>query len=251
MQQAISMIDDIINDIEFSGMNLDDRDKGKDGDLILKNIRIQSRFLDYDYSMISQFVNTKLTDISKRYQCNVLYCAERSSHVWGSSHNKSDNDVKAVIYYHQRDYYSPIKQISRSFKCIYGPRDKSGNNQKKKPLQQNQKEKPLQQDQEEEPDVELNCIELTKISQMIIKNDPNIFEIFISPIPYFIRDKQVIDRFRSIIFATYNWYKLATHYIAWSNGNHKQLTNTSKKRIAKKPLKMLRKFICCFLRKYM
>lgn len=237
MRQAIFMIQDIINDIEISGMNLDDRDKGKDGDLILENIRIKSRFLDYDYLKISQFVNNKLTDICKKYSCNVLYCAERSSHVWGSSHCKSDNDVKAVIWYNQRDYYSPIKQISKSFKCIYGPRDNQRQQQKKKKNVEEIK------NMEQEPDVELNCIELTKISQMIIKNDPNVFEIFISPLPYFIKDKDVIDRFRKIIFATYNWYKLATHYIAWSNGNYKQLTNTSKKRIAKKPLKMFRKFI--------
>ena len=220
--------------------------------IYMTNIRIQSRFLDYDYKMISNFVSTKLSEITKKYECNVLYCAERSSHVWGSSHCKSDNDVKAIIYYHQRDYYSPIKSISKSFKCIYGPRDNQKEQQKKKKKKNKNKneETKISESKEEpepEPDVVLNCIELTKISQMIIKNDPNVFEIFISPLPYFISDKQVIDNFRKIIFATYNWYKLATHYLAWSNGNHKQLRNTAKKRIIKKPLKMLRKFICYFM----
>ena len=252
MLQAISLLDDLINEMVLSGVNLDDRDKGRDADLILDNIRIQSRFLDYDYKMISNFVSIKLSEICKKWSCNVLYCAERSSHVWGSSHCKSDNDVKAIIYYHQRDYYSPIKSISKSFKCIYGPRDNQKGQKKKKKKNKAEETKisESKEEKEPEPDVELNCIELTKISQMIIKNDPNVFEIFISPLPYFVSDKQVIDKFRKIIFATYNWYKLATHYLAWSNGNHKQLITTSKRRMTKKPLKMLRKFICCFLRKY-
>ena len=248
MLAAISLLDDVINEVTIIGLNLDDRDKGRKGDLMVNNIKIQSRFLDFDYKMISNFVNTKLIEISKKYECKILYCAERSSHVWGSSHSKSDNDVKAIIYYKARDYYSPIKQVSKTWKCIYGPRDNQKLNKSKKQKKEEQELKEANL-YIEEPDVELNCIELTKISQMIIKNDPNVFEIFTSPLPYFIENKDIIQQFRKIIFATYDWFKLATHYIAWSNGNHKQLSNTNKKRIARKPLKMLRKFIYCFLRK--
>ena len=241
---ALSLLDDIINQIMISGLDLDDR--AKQIDFISNNIRIPGKFVDFDCDKICSFVNDKLIDISKEYNCKILYCAERSSHVWGTSHCKSDNDIKAIIYYKARDYYSPINNVSKSWKVIYGPRDNHKEHRKK----QNKEEKKEEEQQEQDPDIELNCIELTKISMLIIKNDPNVFEIFTSPLQYFVDNKQMIDSFRQIIYQTYNWYKLAIHYIGWSNGNYKQLTHSKKKRMTKKPLKMLGKFIHLILYKY-
>eukprot|EP01084_Bolivina_argentea_P238062 399954_1 len=224
MLAALSLLDDVINEIMLSGSQLDDR--SKNNNLTYNNLVLDGRFIDFNYKKISKFVNTKLSEISNKHECQILYCAERSSHVWGTSHANSDNDIKAIIYYKPKDYYSPIKQIIKSFKLQYGPRDPKNKN------------KEFKQDINE-PDVELNCIELTKIGQMIIKNDPNVFEMFASPLPYYISNNEIIQKFQQIIYSTYDWYKLANHYIAWANGNFRQLEKTKKKRMVRNQLKIL------------
>eukprot|EP01083_Nonionella_stella_P004606 13385_1 len=217
MLAALSLLDATISRFTL-GLHSMKHANSMDPTLIINNKFIN---YDYDYQKISRFVNKKLCEISAENNCSVLLCAERSSHVWGTSHSKSDNDVKAIIYYQGKDYYSPTKQINKSWKVIYGPRNAQQTNT------------------EQEPDVELNCIELTKIGQMIIKNDPNVFEIFTSPLMYYNETQDIVDRFKDIIYSAYKWHKLATHYLAWARGNHKYIADTKKKRVAKKPLKIL------------
>ena len=260
MKQAVALLDNTIDKFESV----------PDGELqqfVMNNgIAIDCKFVDYDYNQISNFVQLKLSEISKEKSCRVLYVAERSSHVWGSSHAKSDNgmyvvlyflfpcafchdcihqtDVKAIIYYKPRQYYSAIKQISRQWKKQYGPRDNTKEQKKSKSKSEQKDSK--EEEQVSEPDVELTCIEVTKLCQLIINNDPNIFEVFTSPLPYYIESFDILDRFREIIYRTYDWFKLATHYLAWAKGNYYQIQKGSKKRMAKKPLKMLSIFLLNF-----
>lgn len=196
-----------------------------------------SKFINFDIDKISGFITDKLGEITQKYECRVLLVAERSSHVWGSSHPESDNDVKAVVYFRPRQYYTPIVQVRRQWKEVYGPRDNQKEQQKKKKASKQKEEKSECTDPE--PDVELTCTEITKISQMILKNDPNVFEMFTSPIQYHCQCPELLRKFREIIFRSYDWGKLAQHYLSWAHGNYKQLERSSKKRMNKKPLKIL------------
>jgi len=189
----------------------------------------QSR-IDFDFDKISAFIHDKLSKITEQYGCRVLFVAERSSHVWGTSHPQSDNDVKAVVFFEPRRYYSPIRQVRRQWKEVYGPRDKE---QKEKQSEHNENEI------EPEPDVELNCIEIMKLCELILKNDPNIFEMFTSPIQYHCQCPAMLGRLKEIVHRIYDWHKLAQHYVSWSHANYHQLAHSTKKRLKKKPLKIL------------
>jgi len=185
--------------------------------------RLETTFVDFDFENISFFINSKLAAIAQQRECRVFYVAERSSHCWGTSHAESDHDVKAVVYYSPRHYYSPTRQLSRNWKEQYGAKDAQTTHS----------------GETKEPEVELNCIELTKVCHLIIKNDPNIFEMFSSPLPYFIENRETFDKIQSVVFMAYDWFKLGTHYLSWSKGNYKQLVRSTKKRMNKKPLKIL------------
>jgi len=173
----------------------------------------------------------------------VLYVAERSSHVWGSSHPESDHDVTAIIYFKRRWYYSPFKQLSRQWKEGYGTEDKTRHQQKSYSTER--KEETSKIEEIGDLDMELTCNELTKTCHEIIKNDPCIFEMLTSPLAYYTECPTVLERLREIVYRTYDWFKLGKHYLSWSVGNYKKIIETKpskpskKNRVDKKPLKTM------------
>ena len=103
MSAVLVMLDDLID--QFSAPELFER-------------QTQRKFVECD-EKISRFINAKCSAIAEQRQCHLLFVAgtaihvdcfenllfivqtERSSHVWGTAHSQSDNDVKAIIYYPQ------------------------------------------------------------------------------------------------------------------------------------------------------
>ena len=214
----MSLIDDAINHFEANS--------------------VDKRKIDFDYEKISKFVNDKLVEVCKTHQneFRVLYCVEASSHVWGTSHMRSDNDVKSFIYYKARDYYSPTKEMCSYWKYQYGPRDPS-----------NQNAQEIAEEKSDDPDVELSFMQIKKVCELMLKNDSNIFEMLTSPITYLVESEEFVERLREIMYSLYDYRKLASKYLGFSQGNYKQVRSNKKKRFTKKPLKMLRKYLCVFL----
>ena len=83
MQQAVSFLDETIRRLQ----NPTELCVTSSGAII------DSKFIDFDIDKISAFINSKLSDITLKYDCRILLVAERSSHVWGSSHPRSDNGM--------------------------------------------------------------------------------------------------------------------------------------------------------------
>ncbi|ETO35913.1 putative Cytosolic Protein [Reticulomyxa filosa] len=183
---------------------------------------------DFDFDTVRDFLLQQKQELEKEYQMKIIYMVERSSRVWGTSHPKSDFDVKAIMCYSPRQYYSPTKERMWEFKRVFGPRSK-----------QSQVGANL--------DLELTCIDILNLGSGIFKNDPNIFEIFHSPVIYWMDSK--ITPIRSIIDDVYNWRRLAAHYSSWAYSNLRQFTDNKKKRMREKPLKttfaVLRGILCC------
>merc|ERR1712013_583211 len=65
--------------------------------------------LNADYKCIPQikeFVTQKIIAFERDHGCKMLLAVEKSSHVWGTAHSESDNDVHCLMFYAPRQYYS-------------------------------------------------------------------------------------------------------------------------------------------------
>ena len=184
-------------------------------------------FVDFDFDRVQSFVTDKIKEIEKDRGIRVLLAVERSSHIWGSSHKLSDFDVKAIFYYNPRMYYSPLTRIKKDFKIVYGPR---GTDDKLKSY---------------DIDLEFTFWELKFSCNLSMNNDPNILEMFKSPIIYYFESRSLlngicingINSIESIICQLYDYKRLMVHYYSWSKGHYTILTQGSKQ-AKEKPLKL-------------
>lgn len=216
-------------------------------------------FIDFDFKAVQSFVVSKIKEFEKIQNVRVLCAMERSSHVWGTSHKLSDFDIRALYYHTPREYYSPWFRLHKQHKVVYGPRssknekeDGNGNGAGDNGDADGHDEKIL--------DVELSFMELRHSCHMMMNNDPNLIEMFKSPIVYYQQDvpieyinnhilknndncnininTSIMSEFHSILCGFYDYHRLMIHYFSWAKGHYTQLVVLQKKRIQKKPLKV-------------
>ena len=192
---------------------------------------------------IPAFVNEKLRSFEEKHKVVVLFCVERSSHTWGVSHAGSDWDVKFVFCYDVNRYLSVRDTPKQYTKTVFGPRAAPHAHRNARDVVLNLKgeeNKCSETDNEERSDdildVELGGFELMNFGRLLLKNDPNAFEMLMSPIIY--HSTPFLERLRPIGEAYVSHLSLAHHYANWSTGTMMNAKKGDAHKFFKKGLKI-------------
>eukprot|EP01084_Bolivina_argentea_P079448 144114_1 len=214
----------------------------------------------YDINKIRNFVTKKICQTEQEYGFKVLFAVEKSSHIWGTAHPNSDNDIHCLMFYNQRSYYSLInccaensrnnqnKKVNlrnrkklrerneykdnkfvRDLKIQYGDRFDSKNN--------------IEYEDDKTLDVEITYHDIPKWMQLIKESNQSLYEMISSPLIYYhLYDIDYINCFRNIIWNLYDYIRLSESYYKVTFRNYKQLTHKNKNRCNRDPRKKVKTF---------
>eukprot|EP01083_Nonionella_stella_P137345 417874_1 len=207
----------------------------------------------YDIPKIRNFVTKKVIVIERQYTCKVLFAVERSSHIWGTSHTKSDNDVQCLMFYPPRAYYSVINSCAENARLHQNKRRNTINRNKQQQINQYKsntfvrdlkiqyghrftQHTEVKDEQDTELDVEISFHEISKWMRLICESNLNLYEIICSPIVYYhLYDLNHMQMLRNIICNLYDYVRLSENYYHVAFKNYRKLHNRNTNRVNRDP----------------